>query len=83
MKVSVFTPKNNTKYLLTAYKELKDQDFYQRIITPITNGSVGTISLDGYESTNFAVILTGHASYDTIWNIEADAITVDYSYEPV
>jgi hypothetical protein len=38
MKVSVFTPTNNTKYLLTAYKELKDQDFYEWVI--LGNGGI-------------------------------------------
>jgi len=43
MKVSIFTPTNNTKYLLTAYKELKAQDFYEWII--LGNGG---ISLDDF-----------------------------------
>ena len=43
MKVSIFTPTNNTKYLLTAYEELKSQDFYEWII--LGNGG---ISIDDF-----------------------------------
>lgn len=38
------------------------------------------INIDGYENTNLAVIITGHATATTTWKIEADALSVPTNY---
>src|SRR5271157_280980 len=32
LKVSIFTPTNNTKWLMDAYNSIKDQDFYEWVV---------------------------------------------------
>lgn len=39
MRISIFTPTHNAKYLPDAYEALKDQDFYEWVICP-NNGAV-------------------------------------------